>query len=155
MVRIPIRFRFMVAVLACAVSGSFMTPTLASAEGEATAEAPMLLTNDHVGLSRGELAGEGAAEGAEGVEGAGEAATSSVTATGEPEVWAFDEPGEEPAPAGEEEPPVLAGAAAGAAPEGPAVDYRGCMERSIRVGNGFDESHRVCEAVFGTDSPQG
>jgi hypothetical protein len=118
---------------------------LAFAGAAAAEDAPLVLTDKHVGMTAGDIVAEEAAEEAERVELARAAETEPVNewndASLDGEEAVEDEAVEEEALV--EEPSSTTDAAL-AAPMG----FGGCVEASIRGGNSFDESSRVCRAVF-------
>ncbi len=83
-------------------------------------EEPLLFTNEHLAMSRDALIARGL------VEGKLPEPTPVETAA-----WPYGVPACEMTVAA-----------------GPAIAFRGCVEESIRAGNGLDESLRVCRAVF-------
>jgi hypothetical protein len=118
-------------------------------------DGPLLLTNRDLGLSTEELADKSApAEVVEmaavkdtaeaPVEPAAEAPTSGEThpEAAEPPVGQAEAPA--PVPTASE----FTADESGIAQIDERLDFSGCMERSIRAGNEFAESQRVCAAVF-------
>lgn len=113
-----------------------------------------VLTNDHLDMTR-----EGLAEASEQalVEAAVEPAPEAEAVAPEPAVTAAagetDDTDEEAAPEpsdeswSDEDADEIQTLAA-PIPADPDVTYAVCMERSIRTGNSYDESDRVCDAVF-------
>lgn len=109
---------------------------------EPTEAKPLVLTNEDVGATRAMLVEREAAERAA-------ERQRARAARPEPEVWvSVPEKGEPVAIGVERSDPGGSKGAAAADSTGPAVDMGTCMERSIRAGNGFIESRRVCETLY-------
>lgn len=136
---------------------------------EGPGDGPLRLTNRDLGLSTDELAEKHApvevarAEGAEAAADDGAAAEPVAEAPAQDEAPEADTPSagapvptqasDGEADARTEAVPVVAPSEFVADEDGEALirqelDFTGCMERSIRAGNAFGESQRVCGAVF-------
>ncbi|MGH0033495.1 MAG: hypothetical protein ACQGVK_00565 [Myxococcota bacterium] len=128
---------------------------------KASDDGPLLLTNRDLGLSDDELAHK-AAE-AEPVELARVEDAAEETAPEAPAEAPVEEAAAEPTPGEAVEAPADEEIAAplpvvatsefstdesGVAQIDDSLDFDGCMELSIRGGNAFDESRRVCAVVF-------
>jgi hypothetical protein len=143
---------------ACKEGGSALQPgeVRVRAVSSIGSDGTLLLTNRDLGLSSEELADKSAPEqpvevarledSADESEAAPEAAEAATP--GEQVDEPLDGAGEAVAPA-----PVVTSSEFTADESGVAeiedpLDFDGCMERSIRAGNAFGESQRVCAAVF-------
>ena len=151
-------------IFGLAAAGSLLLAASVTLAADSS-EAPIQLSNEHLELGREGLAEEGIVEAPpapviesklSAIEDIPAPAEDATLDPEEPLVLVLEsepEPEAEPEPEPEPEPAVEIWRNVDETEPAARMTYPVCMERSIRGGNAFDESDRVCRVVTAPDEP--